>query len=115
MEFIKANWPLFAITLYFAYKQIKAYRFKKTLPLLKQQGALMIDVRSESEFASGHASGSINIPLQTLTQGSKDLPKDQNIIVCCASGMRSSMAKKILMKNGFKKIYNAGSWTSLNQ
>lgn len=115
MEFIKSNWPLLLIALYFIYRQVGTYKIKKMLPALKAQGALLIDVRSEGEFAGGHAPGTINIPLNTLAEESKKLPKYKSIVVCCANGTRSAFAKKILQRNGFRKTFNAGSWRALMQ
>ncbi|MFM7724102.1 MAG: rhodanese-like domain-containing protein, partial [Bacteroidota bacterium] len=57
--------------------------------------------------------GSKNIPLQSLQQQMKNLPKDKAIITCCASGMRSGSAKSMLQNNGFKEVYNGGGWLSL--
>ena len=85
---------------------------KVDLKNLVKQGALILDVRTPAEFQGGHIKGSINIPLQTLNQGLKKLKKDQAIITCCASGMRSSSAKSILKSNGFE-AHNGGGWTSL--
>jgi rhodanese-related sulfurtransferase len=39
--------------------------------------------------------------------------KNQPIITCCASGMRSASAKSILQSNGFTQVYNGGGWSSL--
>jgi rhodanese-related sulfurtransferase len=86
---------------------------KKMLPRLKEEGAVFIDVRTESEFSSNHAPCTVNIPLNRLNEECKKLSKDFSIVVCCASGTRSGMAKGILKKNGFQKIYNAGGWTTL--
>lgn len=78
-------------------------------------GALIVDVRTKSEFASGHPKGAINIPLQELSTGLKKLKsKDQVIITCCASGMRSASAKGILKSAGFPNVHNGGAWTNLN-
>ena len=115
MEFLKSNWPLLLIAAYFIYRQLSSYKIKKILPALKAQGALLIDVRSEGEYASGHAPGTINIPLNNLSEESKKLSKDKSIVVCCASGTRSAFARKILQRNGFKKTFNAGSWRALMQ
>ena len=77
-------------------------------------GALIIDVRTKGEFEGGHAEGSINIPLDQLNSAIKKLKnKEKTIITCCASGMRSESAKSILIKVGFEKVYNAGSWYNL--
>jgi phage shock protein E len=85
---------------------------KVDLKSLVKQGAIILDVRTPAEFQGGHIKGSINMPLQTLNQGLKKLKKDQTIITCCASGMRSSSAKSILKSNGFE-VHNGGGWTSL--
>ena len=80
---------------------------------LIRNGAVVIDVRTQQEFASGHAKGALNIPLDSLSARIKELPKDKPILTCCASGMRSGTAKSILQANGFKEVYNAGSWTNI--
>ncbi len=81
---------------------------------LVQNGAIIVDVRSKGEYASGHIRGSMNIPLDTLGNHIKKL-KDKNkpIITCCASGMRSSSAKGILKSNGLTEVHNGGGWMSL--
>lgn len=80
---------------------------------LVKNGAIILDVRSKSEYQSGHIKGSINISLDTLSTNINKLKKDKPIITCCASGMRSSSAKSILISNGFTEVYNGGGWTSL--
>lgn len=81
---------------------------------LVKQGAIIVDVRSKGEYAGGHIKGSINIPVATLSNNlSKLKDKNQSIITCCASGMRSASAKSILKSNGFTKVYNGGGWSSL--
>jgi rhodanese-related sulfurtransferase len=75
--------------------------------------AVILDVRTKEEYQGGHIKGSINIPLQSLNAQLSKLKKDKVIITCCASGGRSSVAKKILKSNGFENVHNAGSWTNL--
>jgi rhodanese-related sulfurtransferase len=78
------------------------------------QGAIVLDVRSKGEYAAEHIKGSINIPVDTLSNNiSQFKDKNQPIITCCASGMRSASAKNILKSNGFTKVYNGGGWSSL--
>lgn len=113
MDFLKQNWPLLLITVFFVYRKYQSYRIRKLLPALKQAGAQVIDVRSENEYLNSHAPGSMNIPLQNLSAELSKLSKEKPIVVCCASGTRSAMARKILQRNGFKKTYNIGSWRSL--
>lgn len=77
-------------------------------------GAKIIDVRSKSEYASGHVKGSVNIPLEQLEKNiNKFKDKNTTVITCCASGMRSGVAKSVLKRNGFENVYNGGSWTKV--
>lgn len=78
-----------------------------------QNGAIIVDVRTPGEFASGHIKGSKNIPLQSLSTGIKSIPKDKAIITCCASGMRSANAKAQLKSMGYTTVENGGGWSSL--
>jgi len=83
---------------------------------LISQGAVIIDVRTPGEFSSGHAKGSINVPLDQLSVITKKIKiKDKAIITCCASGMRSASAKMYLKKQGYTNVYNAGPWFTLNK
>jgi phage shock protein E len=83
---------------------------------LMDNGAIILDVRSKAEFDSGHIKGSRNIPVDRLGQDLDKLKnKEKPVITCCASGMRSASAKSILKANGFKQVYNGGSWGSLQQ
>lgn len=80
---------------------------------LVKAGAEIIDVRSKGEYAGGHIKGSKNIPVDSLENHISKLKKDKVIITCCASGMRSGVAKTMLQNNGFKQVYNGGGWHSL--
>jgi rhodanese-related sulfurtransferase len=76
--------------------------------------ALIIDVRSPQEFTGGNVAGSINIPLDRLAAHSPKLDKTRTVITCCASGMRSGMARTSLLNQGFAEVHNGGGWLSLN-
>jgi phage shock protein E len=80
---------------------------------LVENGAIVIDVRTKSEFQGGHIKGALNIPLQNLAAGSSKLAKNKVIITCCASGMRSASAKSMLRSAGFSEVHNGGGWMSL--
>jgi rhodanese-related sulfurtransferase len=80
------------------------------LPQLKRDGALLVDVRSSAEFASGNAPGTVNIPLTELNRRLNEIPKAAPVVLCCASGTRSGMAKLLLKKNGYKNVHNIGTW-----
>ena len=81
---------------------------------LMKKGAIILDVRSNGEFAGGHIKGAINIPLDQLNNNLNKLKdKTQTIITCCASGMRSASAKNILLSKGYTEVYNGGGWYGL--
>lgn len=83
---------------------------------LVKQGAIILDVRSKGEFSAGHIQNSINIPVDQLgSQLSKLKDKNKCIICCCASGMRSGAAKRILESNGYKTVFNGGGWSGLQR
>lgn len=83
---------------------------------LVKSGAIILDVRSKGEYAGGHIKGSINISVDQLSKNlNRFKNKDQAIITCCASGMRSSSAKSILKSNGYTQVHNGGSWYGLQQ
>ncbi len=80
--------------------------------LLKSE-ATIVDVRTPAEFMGGHVAGSINIPLNELPDHLNELKAMKNIILCCASGMRSMNAAGFLKQNGIECI-NGGSWMDVN-
>jgi len=78
-----------------------------------ENDAQIIDVRTKEEFQRGHIPGSVNIPLQVLGNNLSGIPKDEPLILCCASGMRSGSAASMLKSKGFTNVHNGGAWTSL--
>ena len=82
--------------------------------LLVKEGAIILDVRTKGEYASGHIEGSVNISVDQLSANLHRLPNKQvPIITCCASGMRSASAKGILKAKGYARVYDGGSWGRL--
>ncbi len=80
------------------------------------QGASVIDVRTQAEFKAGHYSGATNIPLNELQNRIGDVgDKKKAIVVYCASGMRSARAVTILTAEGFIDVTNSGSLKNLGQ
>ncbi len=78
-----------------------------------ERGAVIVDVRTTSEFREGHIKGSKNMPLDTISASVETIKKFQKpIIVCCRSGMRSAQAASILKNNGIE-VMNGGGWESL--
>ena len=88
---------------------------KEDLMELIKQGAQIVDVRTPQEFAQAHANGSRNIPLNELHVRVAELERGKPVVVCCASGARSSMAKTLLERAGFTSVHNAGPWQCVMQ
>lgn len=80
---------------------------------LIKNGAVVIDVRTKAEYHQGHIKGSVNIPINNLSNHYSKLSKEKTIITCCASGARSAQAKNILKSNGYSEVYNGGGWMRL--
>ena len=83
---------------------------------LQSDGAIVLDVREEEEFAERHIIGAINAPLSELKNGKRSyLDEKESYIVICRSGNRSKEASEILIKDGYDLVNvseGMSSWTS---
>lgn len=94
-------------------KRIFGRTNKTNFNQLHQAGAIILDVRSPGEFASGHIKGAINVPLQSLNKEVAKIKKlNKPVITCCLSGGRSSIATNVLAQFGIE-AFNGGGWKSL--
>lgn len=75
---------------------------------LVKGGALLLDVRTPTEFAGGHVEGALNIPVQSLAQRIGELPKGKQIVVYCKSGRRSAVATKMIHEAKLGDVYDLG-------
>jgi phage shock protein E len=73
-----------------------------------KDGAMIVDVRTPSEYESEHLDNAINIPLNTVVDGFKNIDKKTNIVLYCRSGSRSGQALSTLDKKGFTNLFNGG-------
>lgn len=64
--------------------------------------ATLVDVRTDKEVAAGAIKGAIHIPLDGLVAQLDSLPKDQEILIYCANGIRAEMAYETLTHHGYK-------------
>jgi thioredoxin 1 len=85
--------------------QVNSAQFDK---LIKDQGGVLLDVRTQSEFRNGHIANSGQLNYYTFNFKKKLLllPKDQPIFLYCNTGYRSKKAAKYLADNNFEKVYN---------
>lgn len=79
-----------------------------------RKGALIIDVRTGTEYDRGHVPDAFNIPVDRISANAERLKEaNRPIILCCKSGDRSSIAVQQLKAKGLKEVYNGGSWESV--
>ncbi|WP_038057408.1 rhodanese-like domain-containing protein [Thermus amyloliquefaciens] len=71
-----------------------------------EAGAVVVDVRTPQEFASGHVPGALNLPVEAIAQWGDSLPKDKPVYLYCRSGNRSRQAAEYLKKKGYTNLYN---------
>lgn len=87
---------------------------KELIQNMIDRGAIIVDVRAAHEFQSGHAIGSINIPLQDIQNRIEQIKGyDKPVVLCCATGNRSGKAANYLKTEGIE-CENGGSWTSVH-
>ncbi len=89
----------------FGYENVSAKEFAA---LVKQKDIVLLDVRTPSEFSTGHIEGANLIPLQLFKYiflGGKGL-KEKKLLVYCRSGHRSAEASRLLESWGVKEVYN---------
>ena len=78
------------------------------MQLLNHKNALVLDVREQGEYDSGHILSSKLIPLGKLKERLGELEKyrERPVVVVCRSGQRSASACAMLGKQGFTQAYN---------
>ena len=97
-----------------SYRQITADEAAQLMQ--EETGFVLLDVRTQEEYASGHIPGAICIPNETI--GSEEIPelpdKDQLILVYCRSGNRSKQASQKLAEQDYTNVVEFGGingWT----
>jgi len=86
-------------------KQVNSIKFEK---LIKDSTGTLLDVRTLGEFKNGHVAdaGQLNYYALDFRRKLLLLSKDQPIYLYCNTGYRSQRAAEILVKNGYKEVYN---------
>ena len=79
-------------------------------------GALLLDVRTDAEYAAGHAVDAMHVPLDGLQAGDRpDIAKDRAVYVYCTTGRRAAIATAILRDDGFENVVNIGGLADWKQ
>lgn len=97
-------WSLFGNRI----RGVKEVNTAEALQLINHKNAIILDVREDSEFKSGHLLNAKWIPLGKLASRINELERyrDLSIVVVCRSGNRSASACATLTKQGFTQAYN---------
>ncbi|MBB6369952.1 rhodanese-like domain-containing protein [Chryseobacterium shigense] len=103
------------LTVYIIYRVYRYQTLDNGLDGLIKKGAVILDVRTEKEFKTGHIEGSVNISLGTIRERYIELDPDKTYITVCSHGLRSVKAENILKERGFKYIHNGGAWSDLQE
>lgn len=93
--------------------RVREISVSETRAKLEQGGAQVIDVREESEWASGHARGAQHIGKGVIERDiEKKVPdKSAEIILYCGGGYRSVLAADVLQRMGYTNVASmAGGW-----
>lgn len=90
------------------YEQITAEQAKAIMD--NENGYIIIDARTQSEYDEGHIAGAILIPEYEITTRAEELLKDKNqlILVYCRSGRRSKIAAQALVELGYTNVKEFG-------
>lgn len=92
---------------------IKQYSWRDIPALSRDDGAFLLDTRTEGEYAAGHVSGFVNIPLDELRSRIGEVPEGKRVYVMCHSGLRSYLACRILSQKGFDCYNFSGGYAFL--
>ena len=115
MEYLSNYWWLILIIISIVILISRSFKNLKKTNNIKEfidNNAVIIDVRSESEFNSGNLEGSVNVPLKDLMYRVNEFKKDKKYITVCTIGMRAESAKKFFKKRGYQ-VVNGGRWSNL--
>ncbi|HEY1038223.1 MAG TPA: rhodanese-like domain-containing protein, partial [Bacteroidia bacterium] len=103
------------LLIYIGYRTFRFVTLTNGLDKKIKQGAIILDVRTSAEYATGHIDGAVNISLGTIRERYVELDTAKTYITTCSHGLRSVKAESLLKERGFKNVYNGGAWTDLEK
>lgn len=84
---------------------VQQYHWHDVEALPRDGSVILLDTRTPAEYGRGHIEGAVNLPLDELRERLPELERSKSVYVNCHSGLRSYLACRILMQNGFE-CYN---------
>lgn len=117
MKFILDNWMLIAVALssgFFLLLPVvqdaagAGLSPTEAVQCMNREKGVVVDVCGDDEFAAGHISGALHVPLDQLEQRLTSVAKNKStpLIMVCASGMRSKRAQAVAQKLGYEKVHS---------
>jgi hydroxyacylglutathione hydrolase len=88
------------------YKTITRQVSVETAAEKREQGAVILDVRDQSERKEAHIPDSLYIPMGEIPKRLNEIPREGEVIVQCASGVRSQIVASLLQKQDFRNVLN---------
>ncbi len=89
---------------------LKQWHLEDMYSVLKEEGAVLLDVRTVQEYSRGHISGFKNIPLDELREHIHEIEKGKPVYLICQSGLRSYIASRILEGYGYETYNFSGGF-----
>lgn len=93
---------------------VKQWYYEEDETLPRDGSITLLDTRTPMEYSIGHAKGFINIPVDELRERIDELDISKPVYIICQSGLRSYIASRILMGNGFDAYNFAGGFRFYN-
>jgi len=128
-DFVIANWMLFLIAIgsgaMLLWPMLQsagkgALTAQGAVQMINRERAVVVDVREPEEFATGHAAGSRNVPLNQLEEKLPSAVKNKSlpVLLMCATGARAQRAVAIARKLGYEQAQAVAgglkSWKEAN-
>ena len=89
---------------------VKQWHIDDAKNLPRDGSVTLLDTRTVGEFSRGHIEGFKNIPVDELRERLNEIEKNKPVYVICQSGLRSYIASRILMGNGYDAYNFAGGF-----
>lgn len=128
IEFVINHWVLCSllvgllITLFYTENQKRGatVSLHEATRILNQDSGVIVDLRSAQEYADGHISGAIHLPVAEVGERVSELDKykDSTIVLVCKMGQHSGATSRVLKGAGFNDVRRLdggmSEWTSAN-
>ena len=111
-------YAIFAFEQYYTYSGAQLLSSKEAKKKIKKDNAIVIDVRTQTEWNLGHLKNAKHLPISNINEKNANQilgkNKQRNIVVYCNTGQRARRAAELFKSYGFENVfYIAGTYKSL--